>query len=496
MLFGIFKNKKGKTPPRVAGAWPVIGHLHLFSGSKTPHKTFGLMADKYGPIFTVKLGAHQVVVVNDSKIAQDCFTTNDKALASRPKSLIVEIMGYNYAVFGLGPYGPYWRELKKIVVLELLSNHRVQMFRHTREFEVKTYIKTMYGKWSKENMNDSSNFVKIEMKEWFEKLILNIILRMLFGKKHEVEDGKTTKKAIRKFFELFGAFVVGDFIPSLRWLDIGGYEKEMKQSAKEIDYILEKWLLEHKRKRSCGEKKCEDEKDFMDIMLSLLEDAMDEDLDGFDADTIIKSTCLAMLAGGSDPIVVALTWTLSLLLNHPHVMETVQEELDIQVGKNTLVNESHIKDLIYFQAVVKESFRLYPPAPLSAAHESIEDCIVGGYNIPKGTRVLFNLWKIQRDSMVWAEPDLFKPERFLMAHNVVDVKGNHFELIPFGAGRRICPGISSTLVVVHLTLANILHAFEITRPSDEPIDMTANFGMKATPLEVLVAPKLSPDLYY
>ncbi|KAL3372014.1 hypothetical protein AABB24_008518 [Solanum stoloniferum] len=202
-----------------------------------------------------------------------------------------------------------------------------------------------------------------------------------------------------------------------------------------------------------------------------------------------------MLAGGSDTIIVALTWTLSLLLNNPHVRQKAQE-LDIQVGKNKLVDESHINSLVYLQAIAKESLRLYPPGPLSAPHESIEDCIVGGYNIPKGTRVLFNLWKIQRDPTVWPEPDLFKPKRFLTTHKDIDVKGNHFELIPFGAGRRICPGISSTLVLLHLTLANVLHAFEITRPSDEPIDMTASFGTKTTPLEVLIAPRLSPDLYY
>ncbi|KAM3304794.1 hypothetical protein P3S67_011660 [Capsicum chacoense] len=174
-----------------------------------------------------------------------------------------------------------------------------------------------------------------------------------------------------------------------------------------------------------------------------------------------------MLAGGTDTTVVELTWTLSLLLNNPHVMQKVQAELDIQVGKDTLVNESHIKNLVYLRAIVKESLRLYPPAPLLAPHESVEDCTVGGYNIPKGTRVLFN-------------------------------SGNHFELIPFGAGRRICPGISSALVLLLLTLANVLHAFEIIRPSDELIDMTESFGMtnlKATPLEVLVAPRLSQDLY-
>ncbi|KAM3304832.1 cytochrome 82A3-like [Capsicum chacoense] len=288
MLLGILNHKNSnfnrRTPPKVAGSWRVIGHLHLFSGSGLPHKIFGLMADKYGPIFTVKFGAHQVLVVNDWKIAQDCLTINDKALPSRPKAFL----GYNYAIFGLGPY---WREMKKLVVLELLSNHRVPMFRHIREFEVKTSITTTYERWSKEKMSSSSNFIKIEMKHWFENLIMTIIVRMLFGKEYDLDEGQRAGIAIRKFFKLLGTFVVADFIPSLRWLDIGGYEKEMKENAKETDCILENWLVEHKRKRSCGELKNEDEKDFMDIMLSFFEGARDEDLPGLDADTIIKSTC-------------------------------------------------------------------------------------------------------------------------------------------------------------------------------------------------------------
>ncbi|PHT51106.1 hypothetical protein CQW23_10853 [Capsicum baccatum] len=301
------------------------------------------------------------------------------------------------------------------------------MLRHIREFEVKTSIKTMYKRWSKEMMNDSQNIVKIDMKQWFENLIMTIIVRMLFGKEHDLGGGKRARKAIRKTFKLFGTFIIADFIPSLRWLDIGGYEKEMKENAKETDCILEKWLVEHKRKISCGELKNEDEKDFMDIMLSLFEGARDEDLPGFDADTIIKSTCLAMLAGGTDSTVVALTWTISLLLNNPHVMQKALEELDIQVGRNTLVNE------------------------YSSTIQLVED-------------------STGSDRLV--RTPLYKPERFLTTHKEVDIKGNHFELIPFGAGRRLCPGISSALVLLLLTLANVLHAFEITRPSDESIDMT------------------------
>ncbi|KAM7485739.1 hypothetical protein LguiA_001748 [Lonicera macranthoides] len=115
--------KKNNAPPQAGSAWPVIGHLHLLGGPQVPHKTLASMADKYGPIFTFKLGIHQVLVVSDSNLAKECLTTNDKAFANRPKSVAVELMGYNYAMFGLGPYGPYWRQVRKTVVNDLLSKH-------------------------------------------------------------------------------------------------------------------------------------------------------------------------------------------------------------------------------------------------------------------------------------------------------------------------------------------------------------------------------------
>ena len=153
---------------------------------------------------------------------------------------------------------------------------------------------------------------------------------------------------------------------------------------------------------------------------------------------------------------------------------------------------------MYLQAIVKETLRLYPPGPLSIPREFSENCILGGYHVRKGTRLILNLWKIHTDSNVWSDPLEFKPERFLTTHKDIDVRGEHFELLPFGGGRRICPGISFGLQMVHLTLASFLHSFEILNPSSEPIDMNETFGLsntKTTPLEILVKLRLSSNCY-
>ncbi|XP_006366470.1 cytochrome P450 82A3-like [Solanum tuberosum] len=486
-------HSKSRRVAEAGGAWPIIGHLHLLGGSDTdqlPHKIMGRMADKYGPIFGMKLGVHQVVVVSDHKLAKECFTTNDLALAGRPKLMSSEIMGYKQAFFGLCSYGPYWRETKKIATIELFSTRRIEMLKHIRQFEVKSGIKEIHNNWAK-NMN-LNGVVKMEMKEWIGDIVMNTIQKMLFGSSNE-EEGINYKahKAIRRYFELAGAFVVADYLPYLRWLDIGGYEKAMKEVSKEMDSVVEEWLAEHKTKKI----KSGEVEDFMDVMLSICEN---KHLPAFDSDTAIKATCMGILSAGTDTTIVTLTWILCLLLNNYEALQKAQDEIDAHVGKNTWVQESDIKNLVYLQAIVKEALRLYPAGPLSVPHESMEDCVIGGYDIPKGTRLLVNLWKIHHDPNIWKNPHEFKPERFLTTHKDVDVRGNHFELIPFGSGRRMCPGISLVLQVVPFVIAMLLQGFDMKRPSDEPIDMSESFGLsvlKASPLEVLLAPRLAPVLY-
>lgn len=205
-----------------------------------------------------------------------------------------------------------------------------------------------------------------------------------------------------------------------------------------------------------------------------------------------------ILTAGLDTTSATLTWTLSLLLNNPKALENAQAEMDEHVGRERLVEESDLKNLVYLEAIIKESMRLYPAVPLSVPHESIEDCVVGGYHIPKGTRLLLNISKIHHDPNIWADPYEFRPERFLTTHKDIDFKGKHFEFVPFSSGRRMCPGGFFALHVMRLTLASLIQQFVLKRPTNEPIDMTESAGIsntKGTPLDVLVAPRLSLDMY-
>ncbi|THG21722.1 hypothetical protein TEA_024104 [Camellia sinensis var. sinensis] len=206
----------------------------------------------------------------------------------------------------------------------------------------------------------------------------------------------------------------------------------------------------------------------------------------------------SLTLGATDTTTVTLTWALALLLNNRQVLKRAQDELQTHVGNHRQVKESDMKELPYLQAIVKETLRLYPPAQLLPPREAVEDCCVGGYHVPTGTRLFLNLWKIHRDPQVWADPLEFQPERFLTINIDVDVRGQHFELIPFGSGRRACPGISFALQVVQFSLASLLHSFEFATPSYEVVDMTESNGfttIKATPLQVLLIPRLPAEIY-
>ncbi|KAL2346361.1 hypothetical protein Fmac_000361 [Flemingia macrophylla] len=500
LLSSIWRRRSTRTrkaPPEASGAWPLIGHLHLLSRSKAPHVTLGEMADKHGPIFTVRLGVHKTLIVSNSEMAKQCFTVNDKVFANRPKTLAFEVMGYNFSVIGFSPYGSYWRHARKIVTLEILSAHRVDMFRHVMELEVKAAMKESYDIWLQKK-NGSEKGVT-EMQRWFGDISLNIMFRAIFGKRF-VSDGKheeneRIRRVTRELVDIAGVFAVSDALPYLRWLDLDGVEKKMKKTAKEVDVFMQAWLDEHKRNRNLGSGERKDE-DFMDVLLTLADKG--EQFAGHDIDTAIKATCMALTIGGTDSVTATLTWALSLLLNNRDILNKAIHELDTQVGREETVDISDLNKLECIQIIIKETLRLYPPAPLNLIHESMEDCIVGGYHVSTGTRLLTNISKLQRDPLIYPNPLEFRPERFLKTHGGIEFKGQHFELIPFGAGRRMCPGMHFSHQIMLLTLATLLHGFDIITSDGKSVDMSEHVGIinvKASPLQVILQPRLSTHLY-
>lgn len=289
------KNRKSNKirAPEPSGALPLIGHLHLLGGQGPACKILGAIADKYGPIYSLRLGIRRILVVSSWEIAKDCFTTNDRILATRASIVAGKYIGYNNAIMALAPYGQYWRDVRKMATLQLLSNQRLEMLKHVRLSEVDTFIKDLHNLCAK-NMGHPA---KVVISKLLEGLTFNISLRMIVGKRfsNDMYGEKNSepwryKKAIKEALYLTGIFPMSDAIPWVEWVDCD--VSAMKRTAKELDAVIVTWLEEHMRKRLEGENN-NHESDFMDVMMSNL--AEGSATSGHSRDVVIKATTLVRL---------------------------------------------------------------------------------------------------------------------------------------------------------------------------------------------------------
>lgn len=285
---------KGKLAPEPSWSLPIIGHLHQVNSQKPIFRTFADFANKYGPIFTLRLGVHPVLVISNYEAVKECFTTNDVTFASRPMSAHGTYLGYDYAAFGFAPYGPYWRTMRKLALVELLSSRRLETLKHVHISEVETLIKDLYG-LCKINVGDPT---KVVISEWIEHFTLNIITEIIASKRYFDSksggiDGEAQRieKLIKEYMYISGVPVVSDLIPVPKWIDIQGRMKSMKRIGKEVDVLLGSWVEEHigkKEKATTTTTESNDNKqDFIDIMLSLLEESSEL---GYSRETVIKAT--------------------------------------------------------------------------------------------------------------------------------------------------------------------------------------------------------------
>ncbi|GMH27046.1 hypothetical protein Nepgr_028889 [Nepenthes gracilis] len=290
-------NNHKRQPPTPAGSWPILGHINLLRGSKVLHIVLANLANEYGPILTIKLGIREVLVVSSPEIAKECLVDNDKVFVNRPQTVAVKRLAYNSAMFGFAPYGPYWRELRKIATFELLSNHRLDILEHVRIFEVRNAVKSIYDKWAHARKDiEHDNGILVEMKRWFGNLSLKVTTKLVAGSTSKElfqnEEYDRYYESIREFFHYFGLSTISDAFPFMRWLDIGKHEKAMKRVAKELDEIIQGWLDKHRRGCVSGYQE-KGKQDFMGVMLDTF-DTAHENLSKFELDTIIKATCLMM----------------------------------------------------------------------------------------------------------------------------------------------------------------------------------------------------------
>ncbi|XWS45208.1 hypothetical protein CRYUN_Cryun15aG0116400 [Craigia yunnanensis] len=453
-------------------ALPILGHLHLL---KEPlHRTLLNLSQKYGPIFSLRVGSRFLVVVSSPSAVQECFTKNDIVLANRPRFVMGKYVGYNYTTLGLAPYGDHWRNLRRLSTIEIFSSNRMNMSLEIRRDEVNRLLRRLH-------QVSANGFAKVELKSMFSELTFNIIMRMIAGKRYfgdEVsgnEEGTQFRVIIKELFELAVSSYPGDFLPILQLVDYNGYIKRITSLGNKSDEIMQGMIDEHRRNK--GDLKI---KNTMITHLLSLQESQPE----YYTDEIIKGLIQVILNAGTDTTAVTLEWAMSNLLNYPHVLEKARIEIDKYVGQEQLVEEADLSKLPYLQNIISETFRLYPAAPLLVPHLASDNCNIGGYEIPKETILMVNAWAIQRDPEVWDDPTSFKPERFKSK----EISNQTYRLVPFGSGRRACPGMGLAQHVLGLTLGCLIQCFEWKRVSEKKIDMTEGLGLtmpKVEPLEAM-----------
>ncbi|XP_030510236.2 cytochrome P450 71D9 [Cannabis sativa] len=454
-------NATSKLPP---GPWrlPLVGNMHqlIFSllGSKSllPHQTLTNLAKKHGPLMYIEIGQIPTLIVSSAEYAKEIMRTHDVVFASRPQTLAAKIMASDCTDIAFAPYGEYWKQLRKISMKELLSPARVQTFQPIREEEL---FKLVQGIASNVGL-------PINITQMVKDSTNSIISRAAFGKKCSDHDEYISimKKALKG-----AGFTFGEMFPSLSfldWISRVKYESFNLRSSR----IMEDIIKDHRNIMSRG--KSGRKEDFIDALLKF-HDKNTTDLGLTLTIGNIKAVIWDIFVAGSLSSSSTVDWAMVEMMRNPKVMKKTQDEVREVFGKKGLVDESLINEMKYLKSVVKETLRLHPPAPLLLPRESSEKCEINGYEIPMKTRVMVNIWAIGRDSKYWIEPLSFMPERFVDCS--IDFRGNNFEFIPFGAGRRICPGMSFGLNNVELSLALLLYHFDWTLPKGmkpEDLDMT------------------------
>ncbi|VAH72129.1 unnamed protein product [Triticum turgidum subsp. durum] len=433
-------------------------------------------------VMLLHLGAVPNLVVS-SRAAEAVLRTHDHVFASRPHSVVSHTIMYGSSDIGFASYGEYWRQARKLVTTHMLSVKKVQSFGSAPTKEVSMAM-------AKINQEAAADGV-VDMSELLHTFTNDMACRIVSGK-FFLKDGRSKlfRELIKDTSRLLGGFNLEEYFLSLG--RVGVLKKAVCAKAEGMRNrwadLLDKVIDDRVSKRKSTSDHKDD--DFVDIMLSIQQEY---DL----TKEHMKALLTDVFFGAIDTSANALEFTLAELMRKPHLMVKLQDEVRgiIVPQGQEIIGETDMNNMTYLRAVIKESLRLHPLAPLLAPHLAMADCITDGYIVPARTRVVVNAWAIGRDPSSWEYVEEFIPERFTDEGSSMHVnfKGNDFQFLPFGAGRRMCPGMNLGITNVELMLANLLCHFDWQLPlgaERKDIDMTEVFGLTVrTKEKLLLIPK-------
>ncbi|KAM3240734.1 hypothetical protein ACQJBY_054019 [Aegilops geniculata] len=469
LLYLAVSSRSGRRLPPSPWALPVIGHLHHLAGA-LPHRAMRDLARRHGPLMLLRFGEVPVVVASSPDAAREIMKTHDVTFATRPIGPMQRRIMEGAEGLLFSPYGDAWRQLRKICTVELLSTRRVHSFRPIREDEIGHLLRSV--------ASEASPARPVNLSERIATFVADSSVRAIIGSRTPNRD--TFLRLLEEGLKVIPGMSLPDIFPSSRLAMRlsrvpGQIERRRAAMLGFIDTIIEE--RENRDAAATGIE--EHDEDLLDVLLRLQKD-MDSQ---YPLTTLnIKIVIIDMFAAGSETSSTMIQWAMAELMRNPTVMHKAQEEVRRELAGHDKVTEDDLTNLHYLQLVIKETLRLHPAAPLLLPHECRSPCEVLGFDVPQGAMVLVNAWAIGRDPAHWDAPEEFIPERFQEQGGMGgrDFKGTDFEFVPFGAGRRMCPGMSFGLAHVELALAALLFHFDWQLPegmAPEEMDMTEAAGI-------------------
>ncbi|CAL4996442.1 unnamed protein product [Urochloa decumbens] len=484
------RRSSGTLPPSPM-ALPLIGHLHLIR--PPPHRALDRIVSRYGPLVYLRLGPSTHCVVAGTADAARDLLKFEASIPERPLTAVTRHLAYDDAGFAFAPYGPHWRFMKRLCMSELLGPRTVEQLRPVREAELAAVLRAARDAAGRP-MDVSRQLIGMS-----NNAIMRMVASSLPG--HMTEAARDCAKHVA---EVVGAFNLEDYVGLCKGWDLQGLTRKTREVRDKFDALLEIMITakEEARRRKAARGEAASSATTKDLLDILMDAAEDQNAEVKLTRENIKAFVLDIFTAGSDTTATSVEWMLAHLINNPACLGRLRQELDAVVGGSRLVGEHDVVNLPYLQAVFKETLRLQPPA-VFAQRETVEPVHVRGYTIPPKTTVFFNIFSIGRDPAWWEEPLQFRPERFMPGGEgaAVDPKGQHMQLMPFGSGRRACPGMGLAMQAVPAFLAALVQCFDWAVPvppgqsKAPPLDMEEADGLVAArkhPLLLIPTPRFHP----